>query len=455
MCPPFSYLGKDRKMAKSKATSIKFEDMTKAELIAMCKDFGLDISARAKKEQIISILKSKSGSPKQDAPKPEAAPTLPEAKDDSLWGFMHSMDYIQPKVIREKKGIHRIDPGAAEEEKNKISESDIRLARSRDDVYSPIKGIIDGCDSDVQYETDEKGREYPYVNVRVSFMDKDVLIPTYAFWDDGKDARKHPENLIISQINHRMDSEIDFNFAFAEEDPETGELNYYGTRLLAMKNKRVDTWYAKLTDGSWYMNEGDITEARVTEVWPKHAVLEISGVESVIHRDDVSRKQVDDLTDTKNPRHLEPGQVVRVKIMKIKRQEMPKDLIGFSYPVSLSVSMKALEEDANEKYFHTFKEGQTRRAFITNIATDIKNPDDKTAYYCELEGKPAVVRCYLADGLLKAGVDPREGDKARIRITKKEIVESGKHKGEHRIYGEIFRVIKEGSPDDVVFIVNR
>ncbi len=463
-------------MAKKNSVTVRFEDMTKAELLAMCREFGLEVSPRAKKDQIISILmaKTRENSPEEGASlkgkgsaeatqkktgKAEApAPEVKDAsKDDTLWDFMHSMDGIQPRVVRSKREIHREDPQAAASREESISESDMKLAQSRDDVYSPLQGIVDGCSSKILYVPDEKtGEKIPFVYVRVSFMDKIINIPTYAFWDDAKNTRKYPEDRLISNINHRMDSVIDFNFAFAQEDRPGSGLKYYGTRLLAMKNKRADTWYAKMTDGSWYMKEGDIAEARVAEVWPKHVILEISGVETVLHREDVSRKVIEDLTNddeeagTVSP-VATPGTLVQVKITEIRRKPMPANLMGFDYPVSIRASMAELEEDPNEKYFDDYTKGDTSRAFIKNITTDLEDPENKTAYYCELLGNGVTVRCYMAGGLVKAGVEPKKGGIVRLRITGKKITP----KGEHWIYGEIFRVVKGKKKEDVAFMVNR
>jgi len=42
-------------MAKNITTSIAFEEMSKTDLLAMCRDFGLQVSPRAKKEEIIKM----------------------------------------------------------------------------------------------------------------------------------------------------------------------------------------------------------------------------------------------------------------------------------------------------------------------------------------------------------------------------------------------------------------
>lgn len=435
----------------------KYDSATKAELLAICRERGFTVSARAKKDQIIRILESREdGQSDEETAGEGRGPYEPEPKEEAasagrkttLWDFAHSMDGIQPRNT-----ISAGELMGARKKAGFKSESELELAQSRDDAYSPLVGIVGGCDEEIakSYRSDKTGEYLPYVNVGVSYKDKWILIPSYAFWDDYEAfvKRLSDKNMLLSMINHRMGSEVEFNFMFAQDENDGNGLQYYGIRLLALKKQRADTWYSRY-DGHWIMNEGDTARARVVEVWPKHLILEVYGVETKLHRRDVSRRTIEDLTDTEKG-GFSPGDEVAVKITGIRRQEMPEDLLGFDYPVSITASMAELEEDPNKAHFYQFKKSQTRRAFVKNITTDVRNPGGKTAYFCEVIDVPATVRCYLGGGLAAAGLAPKIGNNVRIRITKKEITA----KGEYFIYGEIFRVIKDRKKNDVAFIVNK
>ena len=476
-------------MADSKQKS-KYEESTKAELLGICKEMGITVSARAKKDQIIKIIESQEkaelpketagqgslGKPKAKNKKPGAKKAKPKKEDpelprqqpaprekdsvpdddrtpatgSTLWDFAHSMDGIKPRNTAKPQQGTRSFSGTPTSFK---SESELELAQSRDDVYSPLIGTVGGCDEEIiRYYTSEKtGERLPFIYVGVSYKDKWIRIPSYAFWDDYESfVKKLPDpKRLLSNTNHRMGAEVDFNFMFAQDENDGNGLQYYGIRLLALKRQRADTWYSK-HEGRWNMNSGDIAEARVVEVWPGHIIIEVGGVETTLHKRDVTKRTIDDLTDVEKG-GFEPGDVARVMITDIKRQSMPEDLFGFTYPVSITASMSALEDDPNKKYFYQFKKNQTRRAFVKNITTDLRDPNGKTAYYCEIEDVPAVVRCYLGGGLAKAGLAPKRGDSVRIRISDKQITA----KGEYWIYGEIFRVVKEKKKNDIAFIVNK
>lgn len=465
-------------MATKKTTSIKFEDMTKPELIKLCEDFGLKASSRAKKDELIKMLKSsqslkkasEKAPKKKDMPKAKSKKAEPkkeaEAKepkltgkeigrkrqlkireeklesaekiyDDDIENTMHSMDRIKPKVRKNRPKVHTVRPEDAFKKREPDPE-EVELIQSMNDPFFTLTGVVEGTGNTERLRLGN-GVEVEFVYIVVDYKGKTIRIPSYHFFPDFADKKKYPSGTLHSMLQHRIGSEIDFNLIHQDQESTSDVTRFYGTRLLASKIKRCDDWYSKMDDGTWYIREGDEIEARVVEVWPKTVIVEVSGAETSVPLWEVTRRYI---SNVETQTDIKTGDIVKVKVSNIRREEVPKNVEGFSFPVKFDASIKACEPDPQKIFYNDFDIGDTRRAIVTNI----KEEDGVNQFYCQLVNKPVVVKCYMVEGSGRNGHLPKLDQEVRIRIRKKD---------EKRffLYGEIIRVIDERAKSETAFTI--
>lgn len=447
--------------------------MTVTELHELCESFGIAVSKRAKKAQIIQMLKTNTkaeeekteAEPKAKAEGKDTSPKKEKAKKptgkeigrkeqlkireekiesagkiyaDSIEGTMHSMDRIKPKVYKNKPKLHTVRPEDAWK-KREPDEEEIALIQSLSDPFYTLTGTIEGIGNTESFESGGKTVSFAYIVV--DFKGKTVRIPSYHFFPDYANNSGYTADRLYSMLQHRIGSEVDFNMIHQDTDSITGLPRYYGTRLLATKVKRCDVWYGKMDDsnGSWYVNDGDEIEARIVEVWPKTIVIEVSGAETSVPLREVTRRYISNIekqTDYK------PGDIVKVKVSGIKRQPIPSNIEGFSFPVEYQASIKAAEPDPQKIFFNDFDINDTRRAIVTNIVEE----DGVNQFYCQIINKPVVVKCILVEGAGKNGHLPKIDQEVRIRIRKKD-------PQRFFIYGEVIRVIEDRAKSETAFTI--
>ncbi len=454
-------------MAKQKTATSTFEDMKKKELLELCEKFGVKVSERATKEQIIKILKTNSENAVEadaagsETEKPQETLTgkqkgkrtqlkLREEKrevaqtlyDDDIESTMHGMDRLTPRVhYGEKPKVILEDPDAWKKEPE-FTDAERELAQSRSNPFFTLTGVVDGSGQTETLE-DKDGNEQKFVFVKVMYKDISVRIPSYLIWEDHGDEKKHPQNKLSTTWHHREGQIIQFNLLFVDDRRATPR--YYGTCLPARKKARCYTWYDRTSDGHYRLEDGGFAEARIVETWPDKLVLEVGGVETTVYPNDIAKRLIKDI-DT-YPEY-QPGEKVLVKVSNIKREEVPLNTEGFNYPVSFKASIRAAEENPQIKYYDDYDYGDVSTAIVTRIDTDFQRENRMNDFYCEYKNRPVVIKCEPSTGMISSGYLPKEGDEVSVRVIKKD-------DDNYRLYGEIIRTKRIRKRNDIAFSVKR
>jgi len=220
----------------------------------------------------------------------------------------------------------------------------------------------------------------------VFYKDFKVIIPSQFLIDitpvPNKPEDQWPEYL----LSKRLGSEVDFIIEQIDEENDMAVAN----RFKAMAYKRNTILLAKNPDGSPYIPEGSIVEARVVCSTRAGAFVEVFGVETFIPSRELSYQRIQDATV-----EFPVGSVVYVKISNIV-QENDK--------VTLTASVKQAIENPYKKAMLTYEIGNKYIGEVSMV--------DEHGVFVALEGGVDAL-CPFP----KRGVRPTKGTKVTVRIT--------------------------------------
>lgn len=218
-------------------------------------------------------------------------------------------------------------------------------------------------------------------------------------------------------LQNRLGAEIDLIITNIPRD-ERGETNRYvlGSRLLAMRQKRIRYWYGKTTDGKDFIMPGDKAEARIVAVARLGIRVEVFGVETYIDYHELTWNM---LSDARTMYHV--GHNITVKILDINRD--PSD----DYKVTYTASVKQAAADPRDLGMEMFMESGEYLGVISYIrAAENDNAEPR-------------VFVRLADGVQcscpwpNSPIPPMEGCEVRVYITHQ-------RKDRKHLYGRILHV---------------
>ena len=412
----------------------------------MCELFGIEVGNKDTRQILIEKLRSKDA---VAAEAPEAAPkksssrgrtgrnrktgkdereqrekrAAVKAKTEEIMDNPYAsrpITDLAPEVKKRKPKVHTGDhtDGTVNEALEKI---DRELAASMVDPRHSLKGRVIGPKSTETREVPGVGR-VSFVNYMVEYGPYNVLIPSFYFWYDWQDQDKPPANRLFEQGAGMEGLEIEFNMTNKEVGVTT---EIYGTRLYSTKIQRCEEWYAKLPDGEWYIQEGDIVKATIVRTRKYDVVIEYKGAEAVIPVKNLSHF-FDRVVDSKK---YKTGKKINVKVSNIKREPVPRNTARFDYPVSFEASAKDAMVDPQIVNFDKYDEGDLLPGRVAHIMKDEET--GKQLYFVIVKDQITIA----AD--LGAGVGrnyvPEEGSEVKILIREK------KRKG-YQFYGLIVSV---------------
>lgn len=390
----------------------KEEKRTKAELLAYCKEQGIEAGQKLKRDDIIALIdeheKASKKAKKQSEEKKPAKET--ETEDAAPKA---------PKKPARPAGVHFLDNEEVEinPEHNKF---DIELALSREDQNHVLTGKVGGIHKVEDHKLAD-GRVIKYGVLYVNYGNRKVYIPSFYFFENWDDPTLFAPHRWYQNLQNRMGSVVDFVGLPAVE----GDEKYYATRFPAMRKKRKNYWYAnKKGSDKFYLDEGDISEARVCEAKEEGLVLEIEGAECFMPAKEIGRHYVRSAR-----KNYKTGQKIFVRISNIERQPVPKnpeDEKNFKYPIRFDASIKDAVKDPQVVHFEEYPVTSSHMATVSKRVLDKKG---RVRFYCNCGVDPevVVVYCRLLHGEM---LTPEEGDDVKIRI-------EGSDPETHKIWGVI------------------
>ena len=164
----------------------------------------------------------------------------------------------------------------------------------------------------------------------------------------------------VRYLQNRLDAEIDFIVTHIPRD-EQNESNacVLGSRLKAMRKKRIMYWYGKTTDGKDFMNVGDKAEARIIAVARLGIRVEVFGVETFISYRELSWAMVQDARTM-----FYVGHTVPVRITSITRNREN------DFAVEYTASVKDAQSDPRDIGMDMFEAAGEYRGVISYIRAD-------------------------------------------------------------------------------------
>jgi len=386
--------------------SMKEEKRTKAELLAYLKELGIEASQKMKRDELIELINEHEKA-SEKAPKEEK----------------QSKENEKAKARQKKKnrpaGVHFLDDEETEinPEYNKF---DIELALSREDQGHVLTGKVGGI-----YKVDDyklaNGTTVKYGILYVNYGNRKVYIPSFYFFENWDDPVLFSPEKWYQNLQNRMNSVVDFVVLPSVEDDD----KYFATRFPAMRKKRKNFWYAKKKGSDkYYLDDGDISEARVCEAKEAGLVLEIEGAECFMPAKEIGRHYVRSARA-----NYKAGQKIFVRISNVVREPVPKnpqDEKNFKYPIRFDASIKDAVRDPQVVHFDEYPETSSHMATVSKRVLDSKG---RVRFYCNCGVDPEVVVVYCR--LLKGEMyTPEEGDEVKIRV-------EGSDPETHKIWGVI------------------
>ena len=388
----------------------KKKDLTKADLLQLCSELGIDgVSAKMTKDEIKALMKEHEEAPAEtEKPKKRSPKKKKEEKDA-----------YTAKTYKEAGPVHFLDNEEVEINPE-FNQYDVELALAREDENHILSGQVGGVFDTGEY-TRADGVVVKYGTLYVNYGNRKVYIPSFAFFENWNDPKMFPPDNWFRNLQNRIGSVVDF----VGMPPVEGDDRYFATRFPAMKKKRRDNWYAKISGTEkYYLDDGTITHARVAEAKEAGLVLEIEGAECFMPAKEIGRYYVNSAR-----KNFRTGQKVFVRISNVERQEVPKNpekLKRFTFPVKFDASIKDAVQDPQVVHFAEFPRSSTHLATVSKRVIDKKG---RVRFYCNVGRDPEVVTiyCRMLPGVT---LTPSEGDDVKIRV-------EGSDPETHKIWGVI------------------
>lgn len=289
-------------------------------------------------------------------------------------------------------------------EKNNISEEEMaerELLLSQSDHHAYLSGTIQQVTGITKIMKD--GEFKPVVNAVVNYKGKKISIMTPWFFEDWENI---PDEEILKSTQCRIGSEVDFVIIHIEEDGD--ETRYFGSRIEAMTAKRREYWFGKKRKNGetvFRINEGDIVEARVAHVTAKNAYVEVFGVEVGVPAHEIAYEYINDVRE-----RYHEGDRVKVRITEIER-DMSTESLSKEFNVKIKASIKSTLKDPREKYYDDYNVNDS----CIGIVTRYNGNGDAPRFFVNVAGEVDVL-CWLKRGVTHM---PIEGDKVTIKISRK------------------------------------
>ena len=158
-------------------------------------------------------------------------------------------------------------------------------------------------------------------------------------------------------LNQRLLTDVDFTVTAVVE--ETGFA--IGNRIRAMAKKARRYFFAKNSNGEYYIKDRQKLEARILMVRSNYMVVEACGIEKRLEPRDIARYYIPDCR-----KEYQQGGYVIVRVKNISR-EIVKTEGGREYKVDCDFSMTDAEPDMRKEMLKIYKVGSVVSAVVVGI----------------------------------------------------------------------------------------
>lgn len=256
---------------------------------------------------------------------------------------------------------------------------------------SPLTAIITGSEYINTYTTDKDGNrvknQIPCASIRYGQFK--IVIPYNELLKvpDELTGSKH-EKLTYTRmlIDKELGAETDFIITGIDE------VNCLATasRFAAMAIKKKVGYFDKNhATNNFNLNEGSIAEARIMYTTKAGIGVEVSGYDAFIPITELDYKTIAD-----PDMEYQAGQIINVRIMKLKREIIKNEEGKKTYRLAAKFSAKAAMEDPRAMFIEQYDVGNKSYAVITNITAAgvfvrLEGMEGNIDCLCEFPGKGA------------------------------------------------------------------
>lgn len=319
-----------------------------------------------------------------------------EAVNSSLKRGKRSTRMSQTELLRLDKGILTYDGKLSmETEQSRYNDTLVELKASEKGGLV-LTGTISGKMQTINMQPCAK---VFYGNWTVLIPADKLIPPDFMPENRGiKEAHMNYLGLIIAQ---REGSEIQFVVEKGGIDEEN--LLVAATRLRAMQQVRAAYyWGRNRNTGNYYINEGDIIEAKVMYVLPHGVGVEIFGVECFIESRNCSYNRI-------NPEdYFAAGDRVLVRITRLNRSTARRADGRTVRILDVTASIREAHPNPKAAFFDQFDINEIYRAEVTYV--------DKNGIFVLLADK-AEAKILFPRGVANV---PRPGDLLSVRVIGKD-----------------------------------
>ena len=375
---------------------MNYEKLTKAELLDICKEKGIAGNSKMKKADLIELLT------KGEKKKP--VPTSGKGRRISLRGkktfrsdgdlTVNSEDKFNQAMTDEEKD----DMELKLSEKNKIIQTGTiyHITEPRE-----VNGII------TAFAIVRKRVRKVLIPVQTLFDNYDEIVKECTDGNGEVDKKKLAGRFALF-LRSRQGSEIDYIVqTYAEGDDG---VKYLGSRVEAMAKKREDYWFSHQVERDengnqkYRINVGDRPEGRIVSVTKNAVIVEIFGVECLIHAPEVDYAFIPDLRKPNGP--YAPGMKEKVVITDIIRDNKERT-------VKIKGSIKMGKTDPMALHFDDYSIND----WVLGKVTGYGEGENGIFFYVSTLEDSIPVVCYLNDGIDKI---PERGDTVEFRVSGKD-----------------------------------
>ena len=215
-----------------------------------------------------------------------------------------------------------------------------------------------------------------------------------------------PDEEILKSTQCRIGSEIDFVIIHMEEEGD--ETKYFGSRIEAMAAKRKEYWFGKKRKNGETVFR--INEGDIVEARVTHVTAKTAYVEVFGVEVGISTHEIayEYINDVRERYHA--GDRVKVRITEIER-DMSKESLAKDFNVAIKASIKSTLKDPREKYYDDYNVNDS----CIGVVTRYNGNGDAPRFFVNVAGEVDVL-CWLKRGVTHM---PIEGDKVTIKISRK------------------------------------
>lgn len=319
----------------------------------------------------------------------------------------HEMYNSGPHIVESNEGdIEKVKTRSA-----KIREDKIELIASAQSG-KVLEGVVAGYRP---VETNDASSRRLLADVEFGNGMFRVLIPDYVFVNFHYEENI-PQNL-QAQIEERMRKMVGSPVHFIVKHVDEKNLTAYADRLKAMEKEIWSNYIRETRTGRPRINPGDTITAQVIAVGNGFIIVNAGGADSRIGRDELAY----DAASVSDYRQVyKRGEAVVCRVKSVNIREVTK-FQGEKYSLAqVKLSVKDCYKNPVEEYWDDFSEGGIYLAKVTNV--------NEVGVFVSLKNKATCLCAFPSYGRT-----PYIGEERPVRVTRKEILESG----ERRISGVI------------------